>query len=95
MPLYSRSKKVKPASSQLGELNDIEINVNVFTPWHLWDFLTNAPRVEILYHSIHYIDLVKTCWAIHNRCMPKQPGINPCRSYHLYAAILLWIMVKW
>ncbi len=47
------------ASGRLGELNDIEINVNVFTPWHLWDFLTNAPRVEILYHSIHYIDLVK------------------------------------
>lgn len=44
---------------QLGELNDIEINVNVFTPWHLWDFLNEAPRVEILYHSIHYIDLVR------------------------------------
>lgn len=46
-------------SKQLGELNDIEINVNVFTPWHLWNFLNDAPRVEILYHSIHYIDLVR------------------------------------
>jgi len=44
---------------QLGDLNDIEINVNVYTPWHLWDFLYNSPRVEILYHSIHYIDLVR------------------------------------
>ncbi len=44
---------------RLGELSDVEINVNVYTPWHLWDFLTNAPRVEILYHSIHYIDLVR------------------------------------
>jgi predicted dehydrogenase len=44
----------------LGELIDIEINVNVYTPWHLWDFLFTAPRVEILYHSIHYIDLVRT-----------------------------------
>jgi len=43
----------------LGELNDIEINVNVYTPWHLWDFLFTSPRVEILYHSIHYIDLVR------------------------------------
>ncbi|MGC4102922.1 Gfo/Idh/MocA family protein [Ferruginibacter sp.] len=43
----------------LGELNDIEINVNVYTPWHIWDFLQAAPRVEILYHSIHYIDLVR------------------------------------
>ncbi|MEP6746769.1 MAG: Gfo/Idh/MocA family oxidoreductase [Bacteroidota bacterium] len=43
----------------LGELNDIEINVNVYTPWDLWDFLMASPRVEILYHSIHYIDLIR------------------------------------
>lgn len=43
----------------VGELNDIEINVNVYTPWHLWDFLFTSPRLEILYHSIHYIDLVR------------------------------------
>lgn len=43
----------------LGELNDIEVNVNVYTPWHLWDFLISSNRVEILYHSIHYIDLIR------------------------------------
>ena len=43
----------------LGELNDIEVNVNVYTPWHLWDFLASSKRVEILYHSIHYIDLIR------------------------------------
>jgi len=43
----------------LGTINHIEINVNVYTPWHLWDFLSTAPRVEILYHSIHYIDLIR------------------------------------
>jgi predicted dehydrogenase len=46
-------------ANRIGELNDIEINVNVYTPWHLWDFLYSSPRVEILYHSIHYIDLVR------------------------------------
>ncbi|HKO81361.1 MAG TPA: Gfo/Idh/MocA family oxidoreductase, partial [Chitinophagaceae bacterium] len=45
--------------NKIGELNDIEINVNVYTPWHLWDFLFSSPRLEILYHSIHYIDLVR------------------------------------
>ncbi|MDN3594847.1 Gfo/Idh/MocA family protein [Zunongwangia endophytica] len=45
---------------KLGEIHDIEINVNVFTPWHLWDFLKSLPRMEILYHSIHYIDLVRS-----------------------------------
>ena len=43
----------------LGEIHDIEVNVNVYTPWHLWDFLLASPRVEILYHSIHYIDLIR------------------------------------
>jgi predicted dehydrogenase len=44
----------------IGELIDIEFNVNVYTPWHLWKFLYSLPRVEILYHSIHYIDLVRS-----------------------------------
>jgi predicted dehydrogenase len=39
---------------------DVECNINVYTPWHLWDFLYALPRVEILYHSIHYIDLVRS-----------------------------------
>ena len=43
----------------LGEPNDIEVNVNVYTPWHLWDFLKSSPRIEILYHSIHYVDLIR------------------------------------
>jgi predicted dehydrogenase len=47
------------AAGKLGALNDVEIYVNVCTPWHLWDFLFTAPRVEILYHSIHYVDLVR------------------------------------
>lgn len=44
----------------IGELCDIEVNVNVYTPWHLWNFLFTADRVEIPYHSIHYIDLIRT-----------------------------------
>jgi predicted dehydrogenase len=44
----------------LGELCDIEVNINVFTPWHIWKFLYSLPRVEILYHSIHHIDLIRS-----------------------------------
>ena len=43
----------------IGELHDIDVRMNVYTPWHLWDFLYNLPRVEILYHSIHYIDMIR------------------------------------
>lgn len=48
------------AHGKLGEICDIEVNVNVFTPWHMWKFLYELPRVEILYHSIHYVDLVRS-----------------------------------
>jgi predicted dehydrogenase len=47
-------------NGDIGELYDIEVHVNVFTPWHLWTFLHGKPRIEILYHSIHYIDLVRS-----------------------------------
>ncbi len=43
----------------LGTLHDMEVQVNVHQPWELWQFLSTAPRLEILYHSIHYIDLVR------------------------------------
>lgn len=48
------------ASGAIGELHDVEVRVTVYTPWHLWTFLEALPRVEILYHSIHYIDLVRS-----------------------------------
>jgi len=43
----------------LGELHDMEIQVRTYTPWKLWTFLAQAPRLEVLYHSIHYLDLVR------------------------------------
>lgn len=62
----------------IGELCDVEVNVNVYTPWHLWEFLYASPRVEILYHSIHYIDLVRhllgTPVGIYARTV-KHPGM--------------------
>jgi len=44
----------------IGELLDLEIRLNVFTPWGLFPFLKGIPRLEILYHSVHYIDLIRT-----------------------------------
>ena len=44
----------------LGELHDIEVKLSVHMPWQLWSFLNTAPRLEILYHSIHYIDLIRS-----------------------------------
>jgi predicted dehydrogenase len=44
----------------IGEVHDMEVRVTVYTPWHLWPFLQQVPYAEILYHSIHYIDLVRS-----------------------------------
>ena len=44
----------------LGEIHDIEVQTTTYTPWHLWTFLATAPRLEILYHSIHYFDLIRS-----------------------------------
>jgi predicted dehydrogenase len=43
----------------IGEVHDMEVRVTVYTPWQLWPFLQAAPFAEIMYHSIHYIDLVR------------------------------------
>lgn len=48
------------AQGLLGELNDVEARMQVDTPWHLWPFAAALPRVEILYHSIHYVDLARS-----------------------------------
>lgn len=43
----------------IGELTDIEVRVVDRQPWELWSFLKGAPRLEVLYHSIHYLDTIR------------------------------------
>jgi predicted dehydrogenase len=73
-------------SGALGQVHDMEIKVSVKTPWHLWDFLQKAPRIEILYHSIHYVDLVRS-WFGNPRTVfaktlksPLAPQLAPTKS---------------
>lgn len=65
---------------QLGEIVDIEVRLVVKQPWHLWKFLEQAPRLEILYHSIHYLDAIRAlvgeprgvyCRAVAHPLMPE------------------------
>lgn len=43
----------------IGTLTEIEAQVNVFTPWHMFPFLKGTERLEIALHSIHYLDLIR------------------------------------
>jgi len=42
-----------------GTLTDLEVRICLHTPWELWPFLRGLPRLEVLYHSIHYLDTVR------------------------------------
>jgi predicted dehydrogenase len=68
------------AARELGEIVDIEVRLVVKQPWHLWKFLEQAPRLEILYHSIHYLDMIRAlageprgvyCRAVAHPSMPE------------------------
>ena len=48
------------ARGLLGDVTDIEVRLNLHTPWGYWAFLKGVPRLEVLMHSIHYIDLIRS-----------------------------------
>lgn len=70
----------------IGELHDLEVRVTVHTPWRLWTFLAGRPRVEILYHSIHYVDLIRSFLGepagVYARTVrhPAAPGLAATRT---------------
>lgn len=47
------------AQGLIGELLEIEVHLNIFTPWTLFPFLIPMERVEIAVHSIHYLDTIR------------------------------------
>lgn len=70
----------------IGDITDVEVRVQVDTPWELWTFLKGIPRLEILYHSIHYVDLLRSFFGDPDKVLaktlphPKAPGYASTRS---------------
>jgi predicted dehydrogenase len=48
------------AKGLLGRIVDLEVRLNLRTPWELFPFLKNARRVEIQVHSVHYLDWIRS-----------------------------------
>ena len=44
----------------IGELYDMEVRVTIKTPWEIFPHVMVHPRLEILYHSIHYVDMLRS-----------------------------------
>jgi len=55
----------------IGEVHEMEVHVSVFMPWDLWTFLAATPRLEILYHSIHYVDLCRAWFGNPRKVLAK------------------------
>jgi len=70
----------------LGELTDVEVRLQVRQPWENWPFMRDAGRVEILYHSIHYLDAIRLLAGepagVYSRAVghPQLPEYNDVRS---------------
>ncbi len=51
------------ARGSLGKVRDVEVRIVADTPWSTWKFLRGIPRLELLYHSIHYLDLLRALFG--------------------------------
>lgn len=43
----------------LGALLDVQVQVSIHTPWDMWPWIASQPRLEVIYHSIHYLDSLR------------------------------------
>jgi predicted dehydrogenase len=73
----------------LGDVADARIDVSVRTPWHMWPWMAESARLEVMYHSIHYLDSIRFLFgdparvaAFHAR-WPGQPETGETRTLTL------------
>ena len=69
----------------IGDLYDLEFKVTVNTPWELFPVIKQHPRLEILFHSVHYIDCIRSFLGNPNGVMAKtwkhpSKDLSSCRS---------------
>ena len=70
----------------IGDVYDLDWRVVTLQPWHLWTFLNDKERCEINYHSIHYVDAVRSILgepkAVWCKTMksPKAPKLSQTSS---------------
>ena len=74
------------AKGLLGQIVDVEVRLNLRTPWELFPFLKKLDRVEIQVHSVHYLDWIRGLLGepagVHARTVrhPMFPDLKSTRS---------------
>jgi len=54
-----RATQALLAAGWVGDLLDVQVQVSITTPWDMWPWLAAQPRLEVLFHSIHYLDALR------------------------------------
>ncbi len=54
-----RAARALMAEGWIGDLLDVQVQVSISTPWDMWPWLASQPRLEVRYHSIHYLDALR------------------------------------
>jgi predicted dehydrogenase len=73
-------------AGRLGQMLEVEVHLNIFTPWHLFPFLLPMSRVEIAVHSVHYLDAIRALVGhppgVFARSLadPRAPGFAQTRT---------------
>ena len=47
------------AAGWIGEVTAVSLSVDIVTDWSAWPWLVNSPRLDLMYHSIHYFDTIR------------------------------------
>lgn len=83
---YSLAARDLIARRVIGDILEVDVKVHVHMPWSLWYFLELAPRMEIVYHSIHYLDFIRCLLGDPNSVKantlkhPASPKLHSSRS---------------
>lgn len=64
----------------IGELYDMEVRLTTYTPWEIFPHVAVNKRLEILYHSIHYMDLIRSFLGEPRTIVSKTFG-HPAKSF--------------
>ena len=57
---YVTAAREAIAAGEIGELYDLEVVVEVNTPWEYFPAVLGLDRLEINMHSVHYLDLIRS-----------------------------------
>ncbi|MGI9436089.1 MAG: Gfo/Idh/MocA family protein, partial [Geminicoccaceae bacterium] len=79
---------IKDAIDQgmIGEITDISLHFSARQPWQLWPFMVDLEAVEVLMHSIHYLDWIRSILGepkgvyCHSAKHPDHPDLADART---------------